>query len=135
MMAWPRSIRAAQPTGDSGSAVAEFALVAVLVCALALGVFQVGFALHVRNMLASAAADGARYGALADRDPADGAARTRAVITQSLSARWASDVSARMVTVDGLQTVEVTVRGTLPVLGVFGPATSMTVTGHAVAER
>jgi Flp pilus assembly protein TadG len=120
---------------DDGSAVAEFALVSVLVCALALGVLQVGFALHVRNTLTSAAADGARYGALADRDPSDGAARTRQVITESLSSRWANDVSARMANVDGIETVEVTVRGTLPVLGVFGPAAGITVTAHAVAEQ
>ena len=135
MIARRRLCSAARSTSDEGSAVAEFALVSVLVCALALGVCQVGFALYVRNTLASAAADGARYGALADRDPADGAARTREVITQSLSSRWASDVSARMATIDGISTVEVTVHGTLPVLGVFGPAEGITVAGHAVAEQ
>ena len=44
---------------------------------LVLGLIQVGLVLHVRNTLAAAATEGARYGANIDRTPADGAARTR----------------------------------------------------------
>ena len=120
--------------GDDGSAVVDFVLVGILVIVLALGVMQVAFALHVRNTLAAAAADGARFGANADRGPQDGVARTRAVITQALSARFAGDVTADYESLDGVDTVVVAVRAPLPVLGPLGPSRTVSVRGHALVE-
>lgn len=52
--------------GDTGSAIAEFVLVGAMVTLLFLAVLQLGVDLYLRNVLAVAAADGARYGANAD---------------------------------------------------------------------
>ena len=62
------SLRPAAVTGDreSGSAVADFAMVAGLLSLLFLAVFQLGLALHIRNTLISCASEGARYGARAN---------------------------------------------------------------------
>ena len=59
-----------------GSAVVDFVLVLVVLVPIFLGILQVALVLLVRNTLASAASEGARYAATLDRGPADGAART-----------------------------------------------------------
>lgn len=120
--------------GERGSAVAEFVLVAALVLALFLGVVQVALALHVRSLVVDAAAEGARIAARADRDLADGAQRTRALLTASLSESYARDVTVRTTTLDGLPVVEVTVRAPLPVVGILGPSGGLTARGHALRE-
>ncbi|PJJ76927.1 TadE-like protein [Sediminihabitans luteus] len=109
-------------------------LVSALVVALFLGVVQVALVLHVRAVLVDAAGEGARVAARADRTPADGVDRTRALVRDAVSARFAQDVSAGTATLDGLEVVEVTVRAPLPVVGLLGPSGTLTVTGHAVAE-
>lgn len=119
---------------DRGSAVVDFVLVAALTTVLFAGVLQLALALHVRSTLVDCAAEGARYGALADRSPADGAARTRELIAMSLSPRFAEQVVADDVLVDGTEMVRVTVTAGLPVLGLLGPAGSLTVDGHALEE-
>lgn len=101
---------------------------------LVLGLVQVGLVLHVRNTLAAAATEGARYGATIDRSPEDGAARTRDQIDDAVAARFAEDVSARRESVDGVPTVAVTVRASVPALGIWGPAVDLSVTGHGVQE-
>ena len=63
-------------TGDRGSAVVEFVLVGTLLVALFLGVLQLGLYLHMRNVVVASLAEGAREAANADRDCADGTART-----------------------------------------------------------
>lgn len=119
---------------DTGSAIVDFALVAGLVTIVFAAVIQLTLALHVRNTLVDCAAEGARYAALADRSPADGAARTRALIRLSLAPEFADDVTVGETTVDGLAVVEVRVTAPLPVAGLLGPAGTLTVTGHALAE-
>lgn len=98
------------------------------------GVLQLTLALHVRNTLVDCAAEGARYAALADRSPEDGAARTRALIGLSLATGFADDVTVVETTIDGLAVVEVRVTAPLPVAGLLGPAGTLTVTGHALEE-
>jgi Flp pilus assembly protein TadG len=119
---------------DRGSAIVEFTLVGILLTVLFLALLQLGLALHVRNTLLASAAEGARYGANADRDPAQGAALTRQLIRDSLADRFASGVTAGTETVDGFQTVYVEVRTTLPVIGLLGPTRALTVRGHALEE-
>ncbi len=119
---------------ERGSAVAEFVLVAALVLALFLGVVQVALAMHVRALVIDAAAEGARVAARADRDLGDGAQRTRDLLTASLNASYARDVSVRSTTLDGLPVVEVTVQAPLPVVGILGPSGVLTARGHALEE-
>ena len=120
---------------DRGSAIVEFTLVGILLTMLFLALLQLGLALHVRNTLLASAAEGARYGANADRDPAQGAALTRQLIRDSLADRFAGGVTAGTESVDGFQTVYVEVRTTLPVIGLLGPTRGLTVRGHAIEEN
>lgn len=128
--------RARLGEADRGSAIAEFVMVAALLLFVALGVFQVGLALYVRNTLIASASEGARYGARADATPADGVDRTVGLITSTLSGSFAGDVSARTTTdAAGVQVVEVTVRAPLPIVGPIGPSGALTVSGRAFSER
>lgn len=121
--------------GECGSAVVDFVLVLVVLVPIFLGILQVALVLLVRNTLASAASEGARYAATLDRGPSEGAARTRSQIDGAISGRYAEDVSARPATVDGAPGVEVVVHATIPALGIGGPGISLTVVGHAVEEE
>ncbi|MFF2494900.1 TadE/TadG family type IV pilus assembly protein [Agromyces sp. NPDC058064] len=120
---------------DRGSAVVEFTLVGVLLTALALAVVQLALALHVRNTVLDAAAEGARYAALAGADDADGVQRTRELISAAISADFAQDISASRSSLDGVPVVAVTVRATMPVVGLLGVDRGMEVTGHAAVEH
>lgn len=119
---------------EHGSAAAEFLLVSVLVLALLLGVVQVALAVHVRSLATDAAAEGARVAARADRGPADGVARTRALLAQALTGDYARDVTAGRTVLHGATVTEVTVRTPLPVVGLLGPGGTLTVRGHALEE-
>ena len=121
--------------GERGSAVVDFVLVLVVLVPVFLGILQVALVLLVRNTLASAASEGARYAATLDRGPDDGVARTRDQIDGAISGRFAQDVSASTTTVDGAPGVEVTVRAVVPALGIGGPGIALEVTGHAVEEQ
>ena len=120
--------------GEHGSAVVDFVLVSLVLVPLVLGMVQVGLVLHVRNTLAAAATEGARYGATVDRTPADAATRTRQQIRDALADRFAQSVTASRETVGGVPTVVVTVRAEVPPLGLWGPGVAMTVSGHGVQE-
>jgi hypothetical protein len=117
-----------------GSAVVDFVLVLVVLIPLFLGILQVGLVMLVRNTLANAAAEGARHAASLDEDLAAGEQRTREQIRGAVSGRFARDVDARMINVDGRPTVEVVVLATVPALGLGGPGVSVEVVGHAVEE-
>jgi Flp pilus assembly protein TadG len=119
---------------ERGSAVVDFALVGGLLTVLFAAVLQLSLTLHVRNVLVDCASQGARLGALADRDPQAGAMRTRELIRGALADRYADSVSAGPALVDGLETVEVRVEAPLPVFGLFGVGRTLTVSGHALAE-
>ena len=120
---------------ERGSAVVDFVLVLLVITPLFLGILQVALMLMVRNTLASAASEGARYAATLDRGPADGAARTRQQIDRAISGRFARDIEAETVLVDGAPGVRITVHATVPALGLGGPAVSLDVTGHAIEEQ
>ncbi|MBB6626849.1 pilus assembly protein [Nocardioides sp. KIGAM211] len=117
-----------------GSAVVDFVLVLAVLVPLFLGILQVGLVLLVRNTLAAAASEGARYAATVDRGPEDGAARTRSQIQGAVSGRFAQDVDVRRVLVDGAPAIEVTVHARVPALGLGGPAVELHVSGRAIEE-
>lgn len=102
---------------------------------LVLGIYQVGFVLHVRNTLTSAASEGARQAAAVDGTPQTGELRARTLIADSLGSEYADDVDAVPTTVDGYPGVEVRVHASVPALGVLGPGIDLAVEGHAVAEQ
>ena len=124
-------------SGEDGNSTVEFTLVSVLVVTLFLVVMQVGFVLHTRNVLVASAQEGARFGANADRGPADAQLRTREVVASALSGRAAArmDYSAAEVVHDGVLTMEVTIAGPLPLLFLPVGPMALTVQGHALEER
>jgi Flp pilus assembly protein TadG len=122
--------------GDDGAAPVDFVLLAGLLTAVFLMIVQLGIALHVHNVLASAAAEGARYGANADLIDHAGAAeqQTRTIIRTELADRFAGQVTASLVEVDGAPAVEVDVSAPLPLVGLWGSARTIHVRGHALQE-
>ncbi len=119
---------------ERGSAIADFALVSVVLVPLFFGVLQLALIWHVKTTLVSAASEGARYGASYDRTAADGGARTGAVIDDVFGADFADRVTASDTTIGGAPAVEVAVRAEVPVLAFWGPTISVDATGHAVKE-
>ena len=119
---------------DEGSAAAEFVMVGALLTILTLSVLQLGFALHVRNTILDAAAEGARFGALADNTLADGVIRTTDLITTALGPGYAQDVTASYGSYLGHPASIVTVRTPLPLIGLVGLEDGLEVSGHAAVE-
>lgn len=125
---------APQAGRDCGSAVVDFVLVGSLLTVFFLAIIQLALVLHVRNTLVDAAASGARYGTLADRNAADATDRTTQLIGVALTPDFARDVSAAETTYAGIRTLEVTVRAPLPVIGLIGPRDLLEVKGHAAIQ-
>ncbi len=117
---------------DEGSSVVEFALVAVLLLFLFLVLVQVRLLLHTRTLLVAAAAEGARYGAAADRTDDDGAVRALQVVRASLPG--AVDATSRAVPRTEPDLVDIEVTGSLPVTLLPGGTVHLTVHAHAVEE-
>jgi Flp pilus assembly protein TadG len=129
-----------QARGDDGAAVVDFVLVGILLIALFLLVFQVGVFFHVRNVVAASAAEGARYGATADRTPTDGAARAQQAITEALGNRVSHAIRCApagvdgLVDVDGAPVVDIVCTGPVPIVFGPSPAIGISVHGHALEE-
>jgi Flp pilus assembly protein TadG len=121
----------ASGAGEGGAAVVDFVLVGGLLTLFFMAIIQLTLVLHVRNTLIDAAASGARYGTLADRNATDARERTAQLISVALSPDFASDVSTTETCYQGVATLEVTVRAPLPVLGLIGPRDTLEVKGHA----
>ncbi len=109
-------------------------MVSALLTVLTLSVIQLGLALLIRNTVVDAAAEGARFGALADNSLSDGVARATDIITAALGPSYANDVSASLGSYLGHPAVIVTVRAPLPLIGLVGLDDGLEVTGHAVME-
>lgn len=107
-------------------------MVSALLIAVFLGVLQLTLALHVRNTLLDAAANGARYGTLADRGPADGVARAQEIITGALNASYATNVKGTSVTIGGQPGLVITVRAGVPMIGMIPLFAHFEVSGEAV---
>lgn len=112
----------------------DFVMVGALLTVFFLAIIQLALILHVRNTLIDAAASGARYGTLADRDAGDARERTTQLIGIALSPDFARDVSTAEASYAGIRTLEVTVRAPLPVIGLIGPSELLEVKGHAAFQ-
>jgi hypothetical protein len=119
---------------DDGSAAAEFVMVGALLTVLTLSVIQLGLALHIRNTVLDAAAEGARFAALADNGLQDGVIRTRDLITVALGPGYASRITAAYGSYLGHPAAIVTVRTPLPLIGLIGVDGGLEVAGHAAVE-
>lgn len=132
----PRRFRLANPSiaSDAGSAAVEFVFVGILLTFLTLGVLQLALTLHVKNTIQDAAAEGARWAALADSTGEEGIRRTAELISTSIGSQFARDIAVSTDTWLGAPATVITVRAALPVVGLWGLADSMEVTGHAATE-
>lgn len=119
---------------DGGSSAVEFVLVGALLSVMTAVVLQVGVALYVRNMVLDASVEGAQRAALADATPSDGIAAAQTLLTRTIGATYAQDVSVTQTMRLGVPTVEITIRAPLPILGLFGVPEAMEVTGYAPLE-
>lgn len=119
---------------ERGSSPVEFVLVGSLLTVLTLAVLQLGLAMYVRNVVHDAAVEGAHYAALADTASAAGAERTRLTITRAVGASFAEDVTVAESERFGYPTAVVTVRTTLPVIGLLGIPYAMEVEANAPME-
>lgn len=105
--------------GDRGAAVVEFVLVSMPLLFLLLAVLQVAVYLHLRNVVVASAAEGARYGANADRMSADGGPFAEQVLGRGVSARTAASircVATEQAGAGGTVLVAVRCRGSVPTL-------------------
>ena len=109
-------------------------MVSGLLIVLALSVIQLGLALLVRNTLVDAAAEGARFGALADNTASDGVDRTVQLISTALGPTYAADVTASRANYLGQPALVITVNAPLPLLGLAGVDNGLEVSGHAAVE-
>lgn len=129
---------AAQPVGadesERGSSPVEFVLVGALLTMLTLAVLQLGLAMYVRNVVHDAAVEGAYYAALADTALEEGAERTRTGITRAVGSAYAEDVTVSRSDRLGHATAVVTVRTTLPLIGLIGIPFALEVDAHAPME-
>lgn len=119
---------------ERGAAVVDFVLILLLLVPLFLGIFQVGLVLYARNTATACASEGARYGANFDRTPADGRQHAANCISESLSSKWKTDVSAGTSQQGALVTVVVNADTTVPALGLWGDLVKVNTSGHAVKE-
>lgn len=109
-------------------------MVSALLTVLTLSVLQLAFALHIRNTIVDAAAEGARYGALADNTLGDGVARTQDLIAAALGPDYARHVSAQRGSYLDQPAAIVTVTTPLPLIGLIGIDRGLEVSGHAAIE-
>lgn len=109
-------------------------MVGALLTVLTLSVLQLALALHVRNTVLDAAAEGARYAALADNSLEEGRERTADLISTALSPAYAGDIRASTGSYLGQSAIEITVRAPLPLIGLLGISDGLEVTGHAARE-
>ncbi|MCL3778028.1 MULTISPECIES: TadE/TadG family type IV pilus assembly protein [unclassified Actinomyces] len=119
---------------EEGSAVVDFVLVGVLVIAVTVAVLQLALGLYVRNVLVDAAGEGARRAALVGGTEAEATARVEALVGAALADGYVEQVSVTRGETGGVGVVTATVSAPLPVLGLLGPAGSLTVSGRAVDE-
>ena len=123
---------------DRGAAVVEFVLVTVPLLFLLLAVLQVAVYLHLRNVVVASAAEGARYGAAADRSTRDAGPLAELVLAQGVSERTAAGVAcaaAEEAGAGGAVLVVVRCRGSVPALvRVLGPVLPVDVTARALKE-
>jgi Flp pilus assembly protein TadG len=129
-----RSRLRAAATGDEGSSPVEFILVGTMLTVLTLAVLQLGLSIHVRNVVHDAAVEGAYHAALADTSLAEGSRRTREIVARAVGSEYATSVSARESDALGHRTVVITVRATLPLVGLLGAPRSLEVVAHAPIE-
>ena len=118
---------------DRGSAIVEFVLVTPVLLVVLVGVLQVLLALHVRGVLTSAAAEGARAAALAGADPAAGVRRAEELLADTLAEDVDRRIRVRGAVQEGLPVLVLSIDARLPLPGLPAPV-ELSVEGRALRE-
>ncbi|MDO5721439.1 MAG: ABC transporter [Actinomycetaceae bacterium] len=119
---------------EAGSQVVSHVLVQVMVVIVLLGLLQLAYVLHIRNLTLDAASEGARRAALAGATLDEGEQRARDLIEASLGKARIGEVKATEVQVEGVTQVTLTINTSLPVLGPWGLPRSMEIKARAWKE-
>ncbi|HEX5916457.1 MAG TPA: TadE/TadG family type IV pilus assembly protein [Nocardioides sp.] len=119
---------------ERGAAVVDFVLVLLVLLPLVIGILQLALVLHVRNTLASAAAEGARHAAVAGSSAPAGQAKVQELVSGALSQDFVRTVTVRPALVGGAPGYEAVVEADVGLLGFGGAGVPVRVSGHAVAE-
>ncbi|QLD13390.1 TadE family protein [Microbacterium oleivorans] len=106
-------------------------MVGALLTVLTLGVIQLGLAVYVRGLAHDAALEGAYHAALADVTDDEGAARARDIIARTVGSELVQAAGSRRSSDRGYPAVEVSVRITVPLVGLWGVPGAWEVTAHA----
>lgn len=112
----------------------DFVLVTPLVLLLGLAALQAGLLLAARSTLTTAAADGARAGALAGSDASVGAGRATEAVRAAIPGAVVRHVRAASGVRDGVPVMQVRIDVSVPLLAPLGTV-DMEVEGHALLER
>jgi len=116
--------------------VVDFVLVLLVLLPLVVGILQLALVLHVRNTLASAAAEGARHAAVAGSSAPAGRAKVEELVDGALSEDFVRSVTVRPAEVGGAPGYEAVVEADVSLLGVDAlGGVRVRVAGHAVAEQ
>lgn len=123
---------------ERGSAAVEFVMVSVVLILLFAAVLQVGIYFHLRNVIAASAAEGARYGANADRTYADASTQTHAIVRQAINGgvadrlQYAANLESGAA---GVPLVRVQVTGDVPsIFAPLGARLPVRITARAIKE-
>lgn len=119
---------------DRGSAIVDFVLVTPVLIAVGLAVLQVILVMHVRTVLTSAAAEGARAAALAGADSRAGERRAKSIIAETIAADSVERITVSRQRSGGAVVLAVGIEARLPLLGLLGP-TVLHVEGHSLQEQ
>jgi hypothetical protein len=115
-------------------------MISVLLVFLLFAVLQVAAVFYLRSVAASAASDGARYGANSGIAPGDGGTRASQLIAQATSQTMARQLPCEGIAVpdpvSGLATTQVRCHGQIrSILLPLGAFMTIDVTGQSLQER
>ncbi|MGI9136312.1 MAG: TadE family protein [Candidatus Nanopelagicales bacterium] len=119
---------------DRGSALVDFVLVVPILLAVALAVLQVILVMHVRIVLTSAAAEGARAASLAGADPRAGQRRAQTIIDETIASGSVESITVSRETWGRTSVMALEIDARLPLLGLLGPS-MLHVKGHSLQEQ
>jgi Tfp pilus assembly protein PilX len=119
---------------EQGSQVVGHVLVQVLVVFVVLGLLQMAFVLHSRNVAIDAASEAARRAALLGASIEDGEARANALLNGTLGTDDSRSITVYETIRLGEPIVVAEVAMTLPILGPLGFSQSLVVSASAWKE-
>lgn len=127
-------IEAGDRRRESGNAPAGFVMLAPILLALTLALMALALSLYAQTVIADAAAEGARAGAVAQSAQA-ARERTAMLVEQTLGSRYAGGIDARIESGPAGATVVVEVSAPMPMLGLALPGpTVLEAHAHAMVE-